>query len=285
MRRFFSSTGFKIFSVVVAALIAGAAFAAISNKATPSTSALSVVFSPLQRFSSFLAEELSGFSVNFKSSASLLEENSKLKEEIAGLKEDLVGYEQAKLSIEDYQASLGLKQEKPDLKLLDAAVIGRDAADNFSTMIISRGSAKGVSLNDPVIYGRYLVGVVAEVSPTQCKVRTLFSPEVNVGAYVVGIPDEKLVKTTGELSEKGFCFMPGLERSTAVLPNATVCTSGVGGIYPRDLIIGSVTEVVSSEENISLSAIIKPGVEIKDLKNVLIIISFDGQLSAAQTGE
>ena len=68
MRRFVKSTGFKIFLAVFAALLAGTVVAAVSNsKSAPQTSAAGTVFGPLQRFSSFVSNRLSDFSINFKS--------------------------------------------------------------------------------------------------------------------------------------------------------------------------------------------------------------------------
>ena len=71
--------------------------------------------------------------------------------------------------------------------------------------------------------------------------------------------------------------MPGLSNSTAISPGGIVCTSGVGGIYPRDLIIGTVMRVADSETDISTTAIIKPGVDVSALTDVFIITEFSGQ--------
>ena len=84
---------------------------------------------------------------------------------------------------------------------------------------------------------------------------------------------------------KGLCRLPGLVKTTAVAPGATVVTSGIGGIFPRNLIIGTVKEIVDDPADISSYAVIEPGVKITDLEDVFIISSFDGQLSAAKAGE
>ena len=71
--------------------------------------------------------------------------------------------------------------------------------------------------------------------------------------------------------------MPGLSSSTAVTAGGIVCTSGVGGIFPRDLIIGSIVDVVDGTVDISASAIIEPGIDLSEITDVFIITSFDGQ--------
>ncbi len=286
MRRFYKSTGFKIFIAVVATLLVGTITAAVShNNTTLSTSATSAVFGPLQRLSSFIANGISDFSFNFKSSASLSAENEKLQEGLAELRQQLVDYEQAKQKLALYEEFLGVKEDNPKDQFVSASVIGRDPADKLFSFTLSKGSVHGVSVNDPVIFGKYLVGVVTSVMPTQCEVSTLLNPAVNVSAYEVRTRESGFVTTTLELSKKGLCKLPGLVGTTAVSPGGVVSTSGIGGIYPRDLIIGTVKEVVDDEANISSNAIIEPGVKIEKLEDVFILVSFEGQLSESQTGE
>ena len=74
--------------------------------------------------------------------------------------------------------------------------------------------------------------------------------------------------------------MPGLSSSTAVTAGGIVCTSGVGGKFPRDLIIGTIVDIVDGTVDISASAIIKPGVDFSNITDVFVITSFDGQTVA-----
>lgn len=283
MNRFFKSIGFKIFLGLTAALLAGAVTAAVLNSnSAPQTSAAGLIFGPLQRFSSYLAGELSDFSVPFKSSAALSEENAELKKEVARLTDELVDYERAKHDLARYEKFLGVKEENPSFKFAAAAVIARDPGDKFFSFTAGKGSLHGVSVNDPVISGKYLVGVVTSVMPTQCKVSTLLNPAVNVGAFEISTRESGFVTTTPELSEKGLCRLPGLERTTAVVPGSVVVTSGIGGVYPRNLIIGTVDEVANDTADISSFAVIKPGADPTQLQDVFIIIDFEGQAGSGE---
>lgn len=283
MNRFYQTKAFKIFAAVLAVLILGSATAAfLHSNTSPANSVISTVFSPLQRASSFLAEKLSDFSINFKSSATLAKQVEERDAIIQELREQLVDYEQMKNQNELYREFLELKEENPDYKFSEAAVIGRDAANPLSTMVLNKGSTDDVSVNDPVIYGKYLVGVVSSVSLTQCTVKTILNPDVNVSAYEIRTRDLGFVTSTPELAEKGLCTMPGLPDTTAISPGGVVCTSGVGGIYPRDLIIGTVTKVTDSATDISASAEIEPSVDFNGLTDVFIITEFEGQGASAQ---
>lgn len=278
MIRFLKSTAFKIFAVIAAALLAGSVFAIASRSgSSPLTSVTGFIFGPLSRISSYVSAEFSKLPISFKSSSALAVEIEDLQKKIDKLTEQLVDYEQIKHKNEFYQEFLGLKEEHSDYVFAEAAIIGRDAADNLGSFSLNKGSLNDISVNDPVIYGKYLVGVVASVTPTQCTVNTILNPKVNVSAYEVRTRDLGFVTSTVELAQEGHCHMPGLSSSTAVTAGGIICTSGVGGIFPRDLIIGSIVDVVDGTVDISASAVIEPGVDFSQITDVFIITSFNGQ--------
>lgn len=278
MIRFLKSSAFKIFAVIAAALLAGSVFAVASRSgSSPLTSVTGIVFGPLSRLSSYVAAEFQNIPVSFKSSSELLKENEELQKKIDSLTDQLVDYEQLRHKNEFYQQFLEIKEEHSDYVFAEAAIIGRDAADNLGSFTLNKGSAHDISVNDPVIYGNYLVGVVASVTPTQCTVNTILNPKVNVSAYEVRTRDLGYVTSTVALAQEGHCHMPGLSSSTAVTAGGIVCTSGVGGIFPRDLVIGNIVDVVDGTVDISASAIIEPGIDFSEITDVFIITSFDGQ--------
>lgn len=286
MRRLIHSKGFKIFCAVIAALLAGSVASAVSNSNSAlSTSAAGFVFGPLQRVSSFLTQQVSDFSVNFKSSATLRKQIEELNKIIAQQKIDLVDYEKAKYKIAVYEEFLEVKEENPDFKFVSASVIAREAGDNYAGMTLNRGSVKGVSVNDPVIFGKNLVGLVVGVTPTQCEVKTLLNPSVSVSAYEIKTREKGVVETNAKLSREGFCRLTNLSSSTAVVEGGIVCTSGIGGIFPRELIIGTVQRIVPRSGTSSVDAVVKPDADIGGLTDVFIITSFEGQQSPAESGD
>ncbi len=278
MVRFLKSTAFKIFAVIAAALIAGSVFAIASRSgSSPLTSVTSFIFGPLSRVSSYVSAEFSKLPISFKSSSALAVEIEEMQKKIDKLTEQLVDYEQIKHKNEFYQEFLGLKEEHSDYVFTEAAIIGRDAANNLGSFSLNKGSLNDIRVNDPVIYGKYLVGVVASVTPTQCTVNTILNPKVNVSAYEVRTRDLGFVTSTVELAQEGHCHMPGLSSSTSVTAGGIICTSGVGGIFPRDLIVGTIVDVVDGTVDISASAVIQPGVDFSQITDVFIITSFNGQ--------
>lgn len=278
MIRFLKSSAFKLFAVIAAALLAGSVFAVASRSgSSPFTKAASFVFGPLSRASSYVAAQLSDWPVSFRSSTALANQIEQMQKEIDSLKNQLVDYENVKHKNEFYQEFLEIKEEHSDYVFAEAAIIGRDAANHLSTFTLNKGSSDGISVNDPVIYGKYLVGVVASVTPTRCTVNTILNPKVNVSAYEIRTRDLGFVSSTVALAQDGYCHMPGLSTATAVTSGGIVCTSGVGGIYPRDLIIGTVVDIVNGTVDISASAVIEPGTDLDAITEVFIITEFDGQ--------
>lgn len=278
MIRFLKSTAFKIFAVIAAALLAGSVFAVLSRSgSSPLTSITGFIFGPVSKLSSSVAAEFSKLPISFKSSTALAKEVESLRKQVDSLTEQLVELEQLRNKNALYQEFLEIKEEHSDYVFAEAAVIGKDAANNLGTFTLNKGSLSDIKVSDPVIYGKYLVGVVASVTPTQCTVNTILNPKVNVSAYEVRTRDLGFVTSTVALAEEGHCHMPGLSTSTAVTAGGIVCTSGVGGIFPRDLIIGNIVDVVDGSVDISASAIIEPGIDFSEITDVFIITSFDGQ--------
>ena len=281
MIRFFKSTAFKIFAVVSAALLVGSVFALFSRSgSSPLTSAVSFVFGPITRVSTYVAAKFEDLPISFKSSSALAVQVEELENQVDSLMEQLVDYEQVKHKNNFYQEFLELKEEHNDYEFVEAAIVGRDAADKLGYFTLNKGSAHGISKDDPVIYGEYLVGVVESVTPTQCTVSTILNPKVNVSAYEVRTRDLGYVTSSVALAREGYCQMPGLSSSTSVTAGGIVCTSGVGGKFPRDLIIGTIVDIVDGTVDISASAIIQPGVDFSNITDVFVITSFDGQTVA-----
>lgn len=278
MQRFFRSRALKAFVCVIVAIILGAVIAAFShNNNTPLSSATSTVLYPLQRVSAYLSYKFSNFNDNFKSSATLADENAELKMQIEKYQKEVIGYNEAKKKLETYEDFLGVKEENPDFIFESATIISRDSTDPYESFTLSKGSLDDIQVNDPVIYGTNLVGVVTSVAPATCTVSTIANPDVNVGIYETYTGEVGYTNGTGNSKDRVYCKIPGLKNETAISPNGIIATSGSGGIYPKDLIVGTVARIDDAKDGISSYASIRSAVDIAELSEVFIIKSFDGQ--------
>ena len=278
MRQFLKSTQVKVFLVILAALLFGAVFAAVSQTDTsPVTKAVSVVFTPLQKATGYLSEKVRVFGASFSSANTYRAENEALRQQVAEYEAKLVDYDEIKHKITSYEEMLGVKEENPDYVLAPANIIGSDAADQFTSLMIDKGSNDDVAVNDPVICGNYLVGIVKKVNPTYSVVLSLLNPQINVSAIESKTRETAYVTTNSEQSKNGACVLAGLERTTLIAPGGIVITSGIGGIYPKGLIIGTVTQVIESSYDLTSYAIVEPGVDLRALEDVFVITDFHGQ--------
>lgn len=276
MQRLFKSKRFKAFLAIIAALAAGVVLSVItSSNSSPVSSAAGIILKPVQKLSAFASDKMRDFSLSFRSSNSYRERIDELEAQIAEYEKELVDYEQTKQKLESYKSVLGLKEENEDYELLPADIIGRDSLDTFLSFMIDKGSAQGVKVNDPVVYGSYVVGVVRSVKATYSTVWTIFNPKVNISAYETRTREAGYSTTTTELSGERKCLFSGLDKTTEVAVGGQICTSGLGGIYPKGLIIGKISEITDSKYDASVNAVIEPGIDLAELEDVFVITDFD----------
>ncbi len=278
MRKFYQSSALKAFISVIVAIVLGAVIAALSHSNnTPLSSATSTVLSPLQSFSSYLSYKFSNFYDNFKSSATLAEENRNLKEQIEKYQEEVIDYNETKNKLDTYEDFLGVKEENPDFIFESATIISRDSTDLNESFSLNKGSLDDISVNDPVIYGKNLVGVVVSVSPATCTVKTIANPDVNISIYESYTGEVGYSTGTGDSTDRVYAKIPGLKKDTAISPNGIVCTTGSGGIYPKDLIVGTIVSIENSSDGISSHAAVRSALDLSELTEVFVIKEFDGQ--------
>lgn len=278
MRKFYQSSALKVFISVIVAIVLGAVIAALSHSNnTPLSSATSTVLSPLQSFSSYLSYKFSNFYDNFKSSATLAEENRNLKEQIEKYQEEVIDYNETKNKLDTYEDFLGVKEENPDFIFESATIISRDSTDLNESFSLNKGSLDDISVNDPVIYGKNLVGVVVSVSPATCTVKTIANPDVNISIYESYTGEVGYSTGSGDSTDRVYAKIPGLKKDTAISPNGIVCTTGSGGIYPKDLIVGTIVSIENSSDGISSHAAVRSALDLSELTEVFVIKEFDGQ--------
>lgn len=278
MKRFFRSSSFKMLLVIFAVVLSGVFFAAVSrNASSPLTSAVSVVFSPLQRLSAVISDNLEDVSASFRSSTLYRAEIVELEKQIEGYRKQLADYDEMKKKIDAYEEFYGIKQKNEDFEFCYGSVISKDAADAYGSFVLNTGSGDGVSVGDPVIYGEYVVGVVKKVNFNTCVVYSVLDPRVNIGAFESGTKEYGYVSGDTVLFSQGVSKLYGLDASTSIVKGGIVCTSGAGGVFPGGLIIGEVTGVKNDDVTASYYAEVKPFIMPDDVTDVFVITSFAGQ--------
>lgn len=283
MKEFLHSKKLKILIVLLVFLFAFMLRAVwTGGSATLLSQAVSLVTTPLQKASAAVSRFVDEKLGSHLRIDEILAENEQLKAENQQLTEQLVDYERVLLENEHYQEFLGIKEENPDFDFTSAMVIGRDPGSRFGSFTIDQGTLGGVALHDPVITAEGLVGMVTEVGANYAKVTTILDVASSVGAYDARTRDTGILTGDVALAEEGLCKLTYLEKTSGVTAGDLIVTSGEGGIYPKELVLGEVLEVGQESHGISLYAVVRPAVDLGQVKDVLVITSFYGQAGEAE---
>jgi len=191
---------------------------------------------------------------------SLMIENVRLKE---------IGSEN-----ETLRRLLGFTQANPTHSYKAAEVkgrvIGRDPSNFLSYLIVDVGSQQGIERGMPVVTERGLVGRITEVGSNWAKVMLIIDPSSSVNALIQNS------RATGVVEGRvgGGLVMKYIPQADTVNVNDIVLTSGLGGNFPKALIIGQVTAVHQRDIEMFQQAVIRPTVDFNNLEIVLVITNF-----------
>lgn len=281
MKEFFQSRKFKILLGVAALLFGFMVYTAVnSGMANFLSGSVGVLLSPLQKLSMSLSSSVTGFFERIIMADDISQENQELREEIRRLREQMVDFETYKAENEQYRQFLELKEQNPDFVFEAAMVIGRDPADHFYSFTIDKGTLDGIKVSDPVITPDGLVGRISEVSYTDSKVITLLNPGIDVGAFDGRTRDTGIISGDLGLAMQGRCRLSYLSRDSSASAGDIITTSGIGGTFPKGLIVGTIADVKAEQSGISLYAEIVPAADIAKVRDVFVITSFRGQIGS-----
>ncbi len=286
MQKFLKSWYFKVLCGLCILCVAIMIRAAASGSAEIFLSqAVSVISQPFLNLSTSITNSVSGFLDRFANAEELYLENEELKEQLREANEKLTDYERYKRENEQYRDFLGLKETNPDYEFEPATVIGRDSTNRFYSFTIDKGSIDGIEVADPVITDDGLVGIVWEVGLTYAHVRTILDISVEAGVYDISTRDSGIITGDITLSTEGLCKLKYLPRDSGIAAGNLIVTSGIGGVFPKDLPVGTVKSIEVDSSGLSLTAEVQPTADIEDITDVVVIKSFNGQSKGYSEGE
>lgn len=276
MKDFFDTWKFKILVGIAVFLAAIMAYAGANGRLTAAPQEiLSVAVAPFQRAAAAVSNGVSSLWEKYTNIDAILEENEKLTTENAELRGQMVDYDKLKAENEAYKALTNIQEQHPEMSYVSSFVIGRDPLDSFYGFTLDKGSLDGVEANDAITSDEgYLLGVVTEVDLTSCKVMTILHPSFNAAGVVSRTRENGIINGSSEYAGDGLCTLTNLERSCETHKGDQVITTGLGGVYPPDLLVGIVQKVVPEASGKSSIAVIKPGADPRTVKHVFIITDY-----------
>ncbi|MBO5702563.1 MAG: rod shape-determining protein MreC [Clostridia bacterium] len=238
-------------------------------------SALVTVSTPFRWAFTKVGEGLSGFSMYFRTLEDLRDENEELRAELEGYKNlvydaELIGEENKFLN-----SFLGIKEEHVDFLFEDATVIGRESTNYRTVYTLSKGTLHGIEVNMPIITEDGLVGHITEVGATWSKAVLLTETASAVGGFIERSGVLGVVEGTYELRTEGICQMVYIEPDSDIRVGDKVVSSGIGGVYPRGLMIGKITEIKMDEASRTLTATVEPAADLDSVAKLMIITEYN----------
>lgn len=189
----------------------------------------------------------------------LNKENGQLRLDNSLLQEKVAEYERLK--------KLLRFREFSKLDSIACNVIGRNITGYLKYVIIDRGSDDGVKRKDPVISYSGLVGMVTEVNKGTSKVEVVLNPGSNVSVINSRTRTVGIVRGDG----RGSMAVDFYDRLDDVKPEDILITSGLGGVYPKGIIVGQVDEVEDVEVGLFRNLKLTSNVDFYKLENVLVV--------------
>ena len=247
-------------------------FAARGRFVTPfSSPAVITLLAPFQRAAAWAGAQVQGVVANVQDILTVHQQNQLLRSEVEQLRvQNVQANEYAAENIR-LRELLGYTQSARQFDLVMARVIGREPTTWTRMIVIDRGTQHGVQKNMAVITARGLVGTVTDAGPISSKVQLILDPRSAAGALVQRSRVAGVVKGTPD--DAMHPRMVNVPKSQDMAVGDIVVTSGFGGIYPKGIMVGTVSAVKNDSGGLLHYAVIEPANDFQRLEDVAVIVA------------
>ena len=224
---------------------------------------------PIQNGLTYLKNWMSGNNTFFTNINNLQEENEELKKKNSELEKSLRELEIVKSENSTLKEYVNLKDKYTEYETIPAYVINKDISNYNDTIVINVGKDDGIEVNMPVIADQGLVGHVISVTSKTAKVQTIVDTASTISCTLTTSRDNVIAR--GTLEEKSSLKATYIPTSATVLEGDTIETSGLGGIYPKGIHIGTIKKVITGKNITDRYAMIETAVDFAKIDTVLVI--------------
>lgn len=200
----------------------------------------------------------------------LEDENKQLIEQVVRLERDIIQLKEAGEENRSLRGLLGYQRDNPGHQYLSASVIANDPSRMVQAVVIDRGTEQGVQKGMVVVGDHGMVGIVQEAYPKVAKVLLTADPSSTVNGVV------QRSRVQGVVSGKadGSLQMQFVSKEADIKQGDIVVTSGLGGGFPKGLLLGAVTKVSSNDQELFKEVMLEPTARVDTLDHVLVILDF-----------
>jgi rod shape-determining protein MreC len=260
----------SISTVVFILVVIGVIALALGGYMTPLSR---IVINPLIAAQTWLATRFQALQSLLTSPAditSLRQRNAELEAEIGNLQVQIVELQQQLTEAQVLSSLVDYARSRSENRYIAASVIGRDPSPFMHYVIINRGSDDGIRRGMPVVTQQGLVGQVAAVTAGAARVQLINDPGSTINVVLQQSEVEAVLvgEITGELS------LTMIPQSATIQAGDLIVTSGYGGNYPANILVGQVSTIRSNAYDLFQSAVVQPAVDFSKLEIVLVIVNF-----------
>jgi rod shape-determining protein MreC len=230
---------------------------------------------PLQEGVSLATGQLDELAQTARDLRDLRQRNEELEAQNANLLLENVRLREIEVEAALLRDLLNLAQANPSFDLQGAHVVGREIARDPTNLqryiTLDVGREAGIARNMPVVTDQGLVGRIREVGNGWSRVLLIIDRSSSVNALTQSTRASGLVE--GQVDDS--LVMRSISQSDVVSVGDTVFTSGLGGNFPRQILIGQITEVDRKDYELYQTAVVQPTVDFDHLEVVLVITDFE----------
>ena len=235
------------------------------------------ILSPLTGGVTSAREGIAGFFSSIGDTFQARKENELLKDEIKKLQSenrDLLNI----IGKTDYLKNELELERSTELDLTKGKVIGKEPGNWFDRFTINLGSDDGIIKGATVVQGveveqelyqEGLVGRVVDVGDNWAKITTVIDELSSVSFKIIRTQDGGVLSGSVDSLLEGYLF----DFEADVIVGDKLYTSGLGGVYTDGVYIGEVTEIRTSQEELTKTIVVEPAVDFKKLYNVFVIVN------------
>ncbi len=273
MLRLFKSKWFIVILATVLILIVMGASSGKNSRLRWLNNIISVPLSPVQGFLTSIGQKVEDGLSFFSDIEDVRKENDILKTRVSELEKENRELSKLKDKNEELRLALNLKAQFDDFSIIGTNIIAVDPGNWFNAFKVDIGTRDGVRVDYPVVTGtKGLVGRVMSTDLTSSRVLTIIDEDSAVAGYITKSGGGyAIVRGDITLKDEGLCKMDFIPLDVDVEVGDIIETSGIGGIFPKGIMIGKVKEVRQTNSEMSRYAIIEPTADFKKLEEVYVL--------------
>ena len=261
----------KIVTAVAVFLAVFYSVVAVWGAVTPGQHFLGTLATPVRPVFSAVGNTVNGIGDYFTEFNNLKKENEELAKRVGELEAKAAHVDDLEGENAWMREFLGMKDELEGYEMINAHVVGRESNSYMTIYTVNKGSAHGIKRDMAVLSEGRIVGRVESVGLNWCKITTILENASSVGAMCARSGARGVVDGSLGLRGEGYCAMNYINEFADIEVGDKIISSGEGSVYPYGFSIGTVVEKKLDESNRTITAIIKPDVDLDNVTRVMIV--------------